>query len=181
MPIDKWTLVELRPAVDPRDKTAHRFVRGTSKIDLVTSQSDEEADDRPEEVVDVLISDHHAPKVTERLAGREMVRIEGGTQGLRRTINARLEIELGTVTTVSVPGPFGALILKVAAYKTDSRARDRHVRDARGAAGLHRRPLRRARGLRRLRPLPAPDPSQPTHPRRHLLDRPVRATPHGPG
>jgi len=63
VPIDKWTLVELRPAVDPRDKTAHRFVRGTSKIDLVTSQSDEEADDRPEEVVDVLISDHHALEI----------------------------------------------------------------------------------------------------------------------
>lgn len=121
---------ELRPAVDPRDKSAHRFFRGTSKIDLVTGRSDEEADDQPEEAVDVLVSDHHAPKVTERLAGREMVRIEGGTQALRRTINARLEIEIGAVTTVSVPGSFGALILKAAAYKTDSRDRDRHLRDA---------------------------------------------------
>jgi hypothetical protein len=59
-----------------------------------------------------------------------MVRIEGGTQALRRTINARLEIEIGAVTTVSVPGSFGALILKAAAYKTDSRDRDRHLRDA---------------------------------------------------
>ena len=121
---------ELRPAVDPRDNTAHRFFRGTSKIDLVTDRPDEEPDDGPEEVVDVLVSDHHAPKVTERLAGREMVRIDGGTQALRRTINARLEIERGTVTTVSVPRPFGALILKAAAYKTDSRDRDRHLRDA---------------------------------------------------
>lgn len=81
-------------------------------------------------MVDVLISDHHAPRVTERLAGRDMVRIEGGTQALRRTINARLEIEPGTITTVSVHGAFGALILKVAAYKTDSRDPDRHLRDA---------------------------------------------------
>lgn len=117
---------DLRSTVDLRDNTAHRFYRGTSKVDLVANGPDEEA----EEVVDVLISDHHAPKVTERLAGRDMVRIEGGTQALRRTINARLEIEPGTITTVSVPGAFGALILKAAAYKTDSRDPDRHLRDA---------------------------------------------------
>ena len=53
-----------------------------------------------------------------------MVHIEGGTQALRRTINARLEIEPGIITTLSVPGAFGALILKAAAYKTDSRDPD---------------------------------------------------------
>lgn len=117
---------DLRSAVDPRDNTAHRFNRVTSKIDLVTDRHVGEL----EEIVDVLVSDHHAPKVTERLAGRDMVRIEGGTQALRRTINARLEIAPGTMTSVSVPGPFGALILKAAAYKTDSRNPDRHLRDA---------------------------------------------------
>lgn len=117
---------ELRPTLDPRDNTAHRFYRGTSRIDVVADRRDEEA----VEVVDVLISDHHAPKVTERLGGRDMVRIEGGTQALRRTVNARLEIEPGTITTVSVPGAFGALILKAAAYKADSRDPDRHLRDA---------------------------------------------------
>jgi len=121
---------ELRPTVDPRDNTAHRFFRGSSKIDLVPDRPKEVSDDGSEEVVDVLVADHHAPKVTERLAGRKMVRIEGGTQALRRTINARLEIEPGAVTTVSVPGPFGALILKAAAYRADSRDRDRHLRDA---------------------------------------------------
>lgn len=113
---------ELRPALDPRENTAHRFFRGDSTIDLVT--------DDAEEVVDVLVSDHHAPRVTQRLAGREMVRMEGGTQALRRTVNARLEIKTGTVTTISVPGAFGALILKAAAYRTDSRDPDRHLRDA---------------------------------------------------
>lgn len=59
-----------------------------------------------------------------------MVRIEGGTQALKRTYNARLEIEPGTITTVSVPRPFGALILKSAAYTADSRDRERHLFDA---------------------------------------------------
>ena len=117
---------DLRSAVDPRSNTAHRFYRGTSKVDLVTDSEEEEA----AEVVDVLVSDHHAPRVTERLEGREMVRIEGGTQALRRTINARLEIEPGAITTISVPSAFGAVILKAAAYKADSRNRDRHLRDA---------------------------------------------------
>lgn len=117
---------ELRPAVDPRENTAHRFVRGTTKVDLVAGRPDEEI----EEIVDVLLSDHHAPRVTERLAGREMVRIEGGTQALRRTINARMEIEPETITTISVPSVFGALILKAAAYQTDSRDPERHLRDA---------------------------------------------------
>jgi hypothetical protein len=125
----------LRSAVDPRDNTAHRFYRGTSKIDLVAGSADEHEgrqhkQQEQEEVVDVLVADHHAPRATQRLAGRNMVRIEGGTQALRRTINANLEIEPGTLTTVSVPVPFGALILKAAAYKTDTRDRDRHLRDA---------------------------------------------------
>lgn len=126
----------LRPAVDPRDNTAHRFYRGASKVDLVAGHPDDDEEqqheqhEQEEEVVDVLVADHHAPRVTQRLAGRDMVRIEGGTQALRRTVNARLEIEPGALTTVSVPGPFGALILKAAAYKADTRDRDRHLRDA---------------------------------------------------
>lgn len=111
----------LRDSVDPRDNTAHRFVRETSTVDLVAGQ---------DEVVDVLLADHPAPAVIERLRGRDMVRIAGGTQALKRTINARLEITPGTVTTVSVPRPFGALILKSAAYTTDARDRNRHLYDA---------------------------------------------------
>lgn len=112
----------LQSAVDPRNNTAHRFVRGQSRVDLVAGDA--------EEVVDVLMADHPAPMVVELLRGQEMVRIEGGTQALRRTVNARLEIEHGTVTTISVPRPFGALILKAAAYKSDSRDPDRHLSDA---------------------------------------------------
>lgn len=82
------------------------------------------------EVIDVLISDHAAPTATERLRGRDMVRMEGGTQALRCTVNARLWIRPGEVTTISVPRPLGALVLKAAAYLSDARDRDRHPYDA---------------------------------------------------
>lgn len=59
-----------------------------------------------------------------------MVRLEGGTQALRRTINARLEIVPGAQSTISVPRPFAALVLKAAAYLSDSRDRERHLFDA---------------------------------------------------
>ena len=59
-----------------------------------------------------------------------MVKIDGGTQALRRTINARLEIVAGQTTTISVPDEFGALILKAAAFQTDSRDTNRHLYDA---------------------------------------------------
>jgi len=59
-----------------------------------------------------------------------MVPIEGGTQALRRTVNAALTIRSGHLTTVSVPRPFAAAILKSAAYTTDQRNRERHLYDA---------------------------------------------------
>lgn len=112
----------LQSAADPRNNTAHRFVRGASTIDLIAGV------DRKDQI-DVLIADHPAPKVVERLGGREMVRVEGGTQALRRTINANIKVA-GEAAVISVPRPLGALILKAAAYTTDSRDRDRHVYDA---------------------------------------------------
>ncbi len=112
---------ELAPSIDERNNTAHRFKRGESTIDVVTSGPD---------VVDVLVADHAAPRVVEKLRGRTMVAIEGGTQALRRSINARLQIASSRTTTVSVPSPSGAVILKAAAYQTDSRDRERHLQDA---------------------------------------------------
>lgn len=109
------------PSIDERNNVAHRFTRAESRVDLVASASD---------VVDVLVADHAAPRVVEKLRGKDMMAIEGGTQALRRTINARLQITPDRTTTVSVPSPFGALILKAAAYQTDSRDRERHLRDA---------------------------------------------------
>lgn len=109
-----------QPSIDARNNNAHRFVRGTSTVDLIAGAGDEDQ-------VDVLIADHPAPRVIEKLRGHEMIRIEGGTQALRRTVNARLEVAAGTVVTISVPRPFGALILKAAAYTRD---RERHLFDA---------------------------------------------------
>lgn len=113
-----------RPSIDPRNTTAHRFVRDTSTVDIAAGPRD------GTDQIDVLIADHPAPRVVERLRGHAMVRIEGGTQALRRTVNARVEIIPGTTSTISVPRPFGALILKAAAYSSDSRDRERHLFDA---------------------------------------------------
>ncbi|MBZ2195571.1 hypothetical protein [Occultella gossypii] len=108
------------PSMDDRNAIAHRFLRGDSRVDLATSA----------DVVDVLVADHAAPRVIAKLRGKDMMAIEGGTQALRRTINARLQITSERMTTVSVPSPFGALILKAAAYQTDSRDKERHLQDA---------------------------------------------------
>lgn len=113
------------PSIDVRNNTAHRFVRGVDTVDLVTGAAEQDQ-------VDVLIADHAAPRVIEHLRGRDMIRIAGGTQALLRTVNARLQTTPGTIATISVPRPFGALILKAAAAMTDSRDRDRHLFDAAG-------------------------------------------------
>lgn len=109
------------PSIDERSIIAHRFVRDSSRVDLVSSTTD---------VIDVRVADHAAPRVIETLRGKHMMAIEGGTQALQRTINARLQIIAGRTTTISVPSSFGALILKAAAYQTDPRDKERHLLDA---------------------------------------------------
>jgi hypothetical protein len=113
---------EMKENVDPRNNVGHRFTRGETHVDIVSS---DDAD-----IVDVVVADHAAPSVEERMRRIDMVKIPGGTQALRRTVNYRLEIERGEITTISVPRPFGALILKAAAYVTDSRDPERHLFDA---------------------------------------------------
>ena len=113
---------EMKENVDPRNNVGHRFTRGDTHVDVVSS---DDAD-----VVDVVVADHAAPSVDERMRRMDMVKVPGGTQALRRTVNYRLEIEEGEITTISVPRPFGALILKAAAYATDSRVPERHLFDA---------------------------------------------------
>ena len=116
---------QLLSSIDARNNTAHRFVRGADTVDLTGGPGR-----RIEDQVDVLIADHAAPRVITKLRGRDMVQMEGGTQALRRTVNAQVQITPGLTTTISVPRPFGALILKAAAYVTDSRDRERHLFDA---------------------------------------------------
>jgi hypothetical protein len=114
---------ELRPSLDPRTGTAHRFVREGAIVDLVTS-------DAGPSVVDVVAADHAPPRSLERFRGYDLVRVAGGTQALRRTVRAELEITGAAPTTISVPDAFGALILKAAAHRADTRDRDRHLADA---------------------------------------------------
>jgi hypothetical protein len=114
---------ELRPSLDVRTGTAHRFVREGAVVDLVTSEA-------APSVVDVVAADHAPPRALERFRGYDLVQVEGGTQALRRTVLAEMEISGSEPTTISVPDAFGALILKAAAHRTDTRDRDRHLADA---------------------------------------------------
>lgn len=114
---------QLKPSIDQRTGTAHRFVRGGAVVDLVTS-------DARRSVVDVVAADHAPPRALERLRGHDLVRVAGGTQALRRTVAAELQITGQAWTRISVPDAFGALILKAAAHKTDARDRERHLTDA---------------------------------------------------
>lgn len=108
---------EIQPSLSGR--TAHRFVRGDATIDVVA-----------QDVVDVVAADHAAPSTLESLRGYPLVQIEGGTQALRRTVNFEIDITSEARTRLSVPAPFGALVLKAAAHQTDSRDRERHLSDA---------------------------------------------------
>ena len=114
---------ELRPSLDSRTGTAHRFVREGAVVDLVTSEAGPS-------VVDVVAADHAPPRSLERFRGYDLVQIEGGTQALRRTVLAELAINGPAATTISVPDAFGALILKAAAHRADTRDRERHLADA---------------------------------------------------
>ena len=140
----------LQEKVDPRDNTAHRWVRRGQAVDVgsggqvIDEEGNRQDDDEDEQQelerqqhrreeehhVDVLAADHPAPIVIEQMRGRDMVPIDGGTQALKRTINAVLDIRPDGSTTISVPRPFAAVILKAAAYLADSRNRDRHLFDA---------------------------------------------------
>ncbi|SDX57967.1 hypothetical protein SAMN05660209_00757 [Geodermatophilus africanus] len=113
----------LRPSIDPRAGTAHRFVRDGATVDLVTSGPDRS-------VVDMVAADHAPPQRLERFRGYDLVQVTGGTQARRRTVLAELEVTGTARTTISVPDAFGALILKAAAHKADTRDRDRHLTDA---------------------------------------------------
>lgn len=93
---------------------------------------------RGREIVDVLVADHLPPPDRRpRVAGHPAMRIDGGKQALdRRTV---IVVEPGGdqgPVRVTVPDRLGALVLKAAAHKADSRERDRHLRDAALLAGL---------------------------------------------
>lgn len=99
---------------DPRDP-AHRFLR---------------TEGGSEDVIDVLIADHAAPRALAEQVGRHaIVEAPGGTSALRKTVDLRLAAEPDDDVTISIPDVLGALTLKGGAYRVDSRDRDRHLLD----------------------------------------------------
>lgn len=113
----------LSGAFDLRDNTAHRFRRGAQSIDLVTPGAESD-------VVDVLAPDHVRPLAAKKLRGRDMITAPGGKQAVQRTVTANMDITEEVSTTLGVPSVLGALILKAAAFTTDSRDPARHLTDA---------------------------------------------------
>ncbi|MCF3137701.1 hypothetical protein LRQ04_00390 [Paenarthrobacter sp. AR 02] len=104
------------------DAPAHRFVRGKQQID-------------------VMVADHLAPVKIPALGGRKPFQVSGGTQALQRTVNCRLAVDDDPPVLISIPNALGALVLKGAAYREDSRDRDRHLDDAVVICATLRTPL----------------------------------------
>jgi hypothetical protein len=85
--------------------------------------------DRDNATVDLLAPDHSPPRSPLRTVGGDTIRVEGGTQALRRALPLRVwKGERSAI--VPVPGVLGALVLKAAAWIADSRDPERHSGDA---------------------------------------------------
>jgi hypothetical protein len=131
---------ELREPSDVRSKAAphYRYVRHRAE---------------GPQTIDVMVADHAAPRAAQRLRGRPMFAVDGGTQALKRTMIYEIaddESEVG----FSVPDELGALVLKGAAHLVDNRDADRHLQDAAVLAACihdHAAELRRLHGSDRHR------------------------------
>jgi hypothetical protein len=78
--------------------------------------------------VDVMSPDHARP--APMLRRRPMFAVARGRQALDRRMILVLEAEPNEMIELSIPDELGALVLKGAAYISDSRDRDRHLFDA---------------------------------------------------
>ncbi|XKH58695.1 hypothetical protein LG293_16735 (plasmid) [Citricoccus nitrophenolicus] len=105
-----------QPSIDSK-MPLHRFVRDESWQ------------------VDFLIADHVAPTILSDLPSPTPVQAPGGTNALSRTVVVDL-LDADGAARVSVPDIVGAIMLKVEAYRVDSRDRTRHLRDAATLAQL---------------------------------------------
>ncbi len=106
------------------------------------------------EKIDVMVPDHARPSARRRLHGRPMFEVEGGTQALGRTMAYDLQGRSFDPARITVPDELGALVLKGAAYESDSRDRQRHLQDAAVLAACivdHATELRRLGGSDRKR------------------------------
>lgn len=106
---------KLQPALR-RNSPAYRFTRQRDGV---------------KETIDVMVADHGISKPQLAIGGRKPLHISAGTQALKRTANCHILDSKGTViTTLSIPSALAALVLKGAAYREDTRDRDRHLEDA---------------------------------------------------
>jgi len=80
-------------------------------------------------VADVLAPDHTPPRWSLRTVGGETIQVSGGRQALQRVLPMTVR-KAGRSGLVPLPDRLGALILKAAAWATDSRDRERHSGDA---------------------------------------------------
>ena len=84
--------------------------------------------ERGDDVVDVMIADHLKPDQP-RVMGHEVFRVPGGTAALQRTVDVTVHVGDDTIR-FSLPSVIAAFGLKGAAYVSDSRDTERHLRDA---------------------------------------------------
>lgn len=119
---------ELEPSIS-HDAPAHRFVRDKQQID-------------------VMIADQMPKKKVLTLGGRKPFQVPGGTQALQRTVNCRLVVDEGEPVLISTPNALGALVLKGAAYREDSRDNGRHLDDAVVLCATIKTPLATAKDMK---------------------------------
>lgn len=117
----------LQKSIDD-EAPAHRFVRDKQQID-------------------VMIADHMPESKVPTIGGRKPFQVSGGTQALKRTVNCRLKVDDIEPVLISIPNALGALVLKGAAYKEDSRDRDRHLDDAVVLCATIKKPLETAKEM----------------------------------
>lgn len=90
--------------------------------------------------IDLLAPDHTPPRRRLRTVGGDTIRIEGGTQALRRATTVHV-VKGERTARVPVPDLLGALVLKAAAWAVDNRDRERHSGDAAFLTSLIADPL----------------------------------------
>ncbi len=81
--------------------------------------------------IDVMIADRLPAHLQQRAMGHNVFAVPAGTSALRKTVSCVVDPGDGTQQSrFSMPDVLGALVLKGAAYKADSRERERHLDDA---------------------------------------------------
>lgn len=84
--------------------------------------------DRGRERVDVMCSDRQLIWKRRRFGGRPLFGVPGGTRALQQTIDVDMRTAEG-IRRLVIPNVRGALVLKGAAYREDSRDPARHAED----------------------------------------------------